>query len=294
MFKVWRQRWIFPIAFAIGFSSQLTHLDRRDRPCDYSYPSAGEGDLDDLRSRVQELEEAVARLSGQALSSVSGPEIAMVDISRNKDNLLEFRSKLLFLDSDLLEYCSSPPNSYNAALPPEISHMLRHQSEVQRVQSIYFETIHKWIPIIGKVKFQKLVIGSKEELRSDLVLLVLCMKLIQEVPVENSSNSSELYTTVKQACAILELADCHSLSKLQATLLIAVYEIGHALYPAAYMTVASCARQGTILGIHNAMAPSLYRKSQIWTDWEEKNRVWWLVITLDRSIRNTDDGRHSR
>ena len=71
---------------------------------------------------------------------------------------------------------------------------------------------------------------------------------------------------------------------LQAAVLIAVYEVGHAIYPAAYLTIGACARYGTMLGIDklglDLMGDSLGPLS--WIEVEERRRVWWAVVLLDR------------
>jgi hypothetical protein len=82
----------------------------------------------------------------------------------------------------------------------------------------------------------------------------------------------------------LEMAGIYSLLKVQACLLITVYELGHAILPAAYSSIGDCARQGIALGIHNKLAPQMIRKPRNWHDWEERQRVWWLVVILDRFV----------
>jgi hypothetical protein len=70
---------------------------------------------------------------------------------------------------------------------------------------------------------------------------------------------------------------------IQAGLLISVYELGHAIMPAAYISIGSCAREGIALGIHERNAPQMLRQPVNWPAWEERQRVWWLIIILDRS-----------
>lgn len=81
----------------------------------------------------------------------------------------------------------------------------------------------------------------------DLAMLFLAMKLITKpiTPVPDLT----LYHEAKTFLALLEGDGVISLLLIQAIILIAVYELGHAIYPAAWMTTGSCARYSDVLGI---------------------------------------------
>lgn len=85
----------------------------------------------------------------------------------------------------------------------------------------------------------------------DLALLFLAMKLITTTPppVLVSAADLPLYRTTKQFLAQLEAAGTASLIYLQAMILIALYEFGHAVYPAAWMSVGNCVRYASMLGL---------------------------------------------
>ena len=86
----------------------------------------------------------------------------------------------------------------------------------------------------------------------DLALLFLCMKLTSSRPHEGTDHAQNpVYTTAKRFIALLEAGGMISLTMLQAYLLIATYEMGHAIYPAAWMTVGSSVRYGQLLGLHD-------------------------------------------
>lgn len=79
-----------------------------------------------------------------------------------------------------------------------------------------------------------------------------------------------------------------SLRILQAGILIALYETGHAIYPAAYLSVGACVRYGIALGIDKlVLEPDgahdglrIYTQTEV----EEQRRVWWALLLLDRSV----------
>lgn len=81
----------------------------------------------------------------------------------------------------------------------------------------------------------------------DIAMLFLAMRLIIIPP--RSENANFLYKLAKGFLANLEAASCVSYIYLQALLLVALYEYAHAIYPAAWMTVGTCARIVELLGL---------------------------------------------
>jgi hypothetical protein len=62
---------------------------------------------------------------------------------------------------------------------------------------------------------------------------------------------------------------------------IALYEFGHAIYPAAYLTIGAMARYGISSGIDGS-GPSQMPPPSDWIEDEERKRIWWAVLILDR------------
>lgn len=74
-----------------------------------------------------------------------------------------------------------------------------------------------------------------------------------------------------------------SLQILQAIVLTAVFEIGHGIFPAANFTVAHAARAGMLTGLHESKNTTrLPKEPESSVLEEEKRRVWWAVLILDR------------
>lgn len=74
-----------------------------------------------------------------------------------------------------------------------------------------------------------------------------------------------------------------SILVLQAKVLMALYEMGHGIYPAAYMSVGACARYGYAMGIPNNQMAGIKRLLTL-VEVEEQRRVWWAVVILDRQV----------
>ena len=76
------------------------------------------------------------------------------------------------------------------------------------------------------------------------------MRLLR-LPLDKNGPSSAFYFTVKRCAGYAEASAAFSNSVLQASILIAFYEVANAIYPAAYMSTGSCARMGYALGYHD-------------------------------------------
>ncbi|UKZ45921.1 hypothetical protein TrVGV298_000115 [Trichoderma virens] len=159
-------------------------------------------------------------------------------------------------------------------IPATVLIYLGDQAQCAIIMSQYFQTIHKWIPIISRVRLTSLAdseLGNRP--RADFALLLLTMKLIQDVPGSSSNAVRDaMYICAKEFAASLEIAGVYTLLKLQANLLIAVYEMGHGIFPAAYASMGCCVTQAMVLGIHNRDAPQVLEQPRTWIDWEERQR----------------------
>lgn len=120
-------------------------------------------------------------------------------------------------------------------------------------------------------------------------MLFLAMKLITWRLVSCPSPAdTPIYQASKRLLSLVESAGSVSLLNLQAMILVALYEYGHCIYPAASMTVGACARYGEILGLpaHGdtcaVLGPEVSKKSRRILNKHELNRN---PDDLDRSRR---------
>lgn len=123
--------------------------------------------------------------------------------------------------------------------------MLNEGNVVIDTTQTYFSTVHHWLPVLSK---KRMDLGIPAQgAGPDLALLILAMKLLVSLPGDIPDNS--LYRLLKSFVADLERHGTISLIYLQSLILISVYEYGHAIYPAAWMTVGACARYVHALGL---------------------------------------------
>lgn len=96
-------------------------------------------------------------------------------------------------------------------------------------------------------------------LSADTVALLLAMQMLCQPRKENETPIAESYLAAKRCLSYAEENNIFSLRLLQASLLMGLYEIANAIYPAAYLTVGHCARLGHAMGIHDLReAPQMF------------------------------------
>jgi hypothetical protein len=267
----------------------LTRSHSLRRACDYSLPDPTrpkpEEEITLLRARVDELEKLVERsITGNKAALTLSASGSVTEV--NTQIQTSVSSSLFFLDERFFShiYCSLQPVS--APVPNDIADVLKDEYEqpqgMEQLMSRYFDAVHGWMPIISKMRIKRVLDRSGQTNPADLAFLLCCMKLLLQIPQSGTlPEALPLYRTAKVFNLQLEIAGLQSILVIQGGLLIAVYELGHGIYPACYTTVAQCARQAISIGLHNQESPQNFQQ---WTDWEEQIRVWWFVVMLDRYV----------
>ncbi|KAI9764835.1 MAG: hypothetical protein M1840_007981 [Geoglossum simile] len=261
------------------------------RTCDYSDVPASPSpeDFQYLRQKVQELEEKLQSRSRNSslprsitVNDDGGLGGVPIGVSPNPASLY---APLLFLDSDAYDYGRFTIPKPRMLVPPEILETLGDIGEVQAIIDTYFLTVHTWMPIVSKKRLYQQLMNPLVEQNADFGLLYLCLKLVIQRPHEPpASVQTPLYSIAKRFYFLVETSGVYSLTLLQAGILISLYELGHAVYPAAYLSLGQCARLGHALGIHGKDTPQMLHKVGTWTELEERRRVWWAVVILERYV----------
>jgi hypothetical protein len=157
-------------------------------------------------------------------------------------------------------------------------------AEVITTASTYFETVHVWMPIISKKRFYDHHLQLLFHCQPDFTLLFLAMKLITSIlPDELANPRTPAYNAAKHFYLEMEASGMISIQVLQAGLLLSLYELGHAIYPSAYLSIGACTRYAYALGI-NKDAKTQAIKVLTLVELEENKRVWWGIIILDRLV----------
>ncbi|KIM97257.1 hypothetical protein OIDMADRAFT_105644 [Oidiodendron maius Zn] len=187
-----------------------------------------------------------------------------------------------FLNSDLFQRSIGQLSSPPVTLAPELQSFVRNKSNMRDHATSYFTKIHPWIPFISKRVFYEGVLSSFMPTPAEHVLLLAAVKLVTTSPTTQDARSM-IYKHIKAMFTELEVIGQLTLKTLQALTLLALYELGHAVYPAAYLTIGLCARYGIALGLDETVR-GIMQSSWNMIDLEEKRRTWWAIVILDRFV----------
>ncbi|KAK3670152.1 hypothetical protein LTR78_009999 [Recurvomyces mirabilis] len=274
---------------------------RIGRPCDYSDEIRGSGaapspeDFVALRQEVAELKNLLSQgvvtpaqsnggSNGHNNSHGSSPYSALAGNGRPMGQSSSSFPSLYFLDSNAFEYERSQIQAPYIRPPPSILACLGNSLDLRGMIEHYFDTVHTYFPIISKIRLYQHLANPLHEPGADIALLFSAMKLACLELAEGEAPQTQLYLDVKSAYTHIESQNGFSIQLIQALLLISLYETGHAIYPAAYLTIGHAARLGHAMGIHERNVPQILQRPTTWTEQEERRRVWWAVILLDRFI----------
>ncbi|KIW91202.1 uncharacterized protein Z519_08098 [Cladophialophora bantiana CBS 173.52] len=196
-----------------------------------------------------------------------------------------------FLDHNIFRCGQMVVTDVHPAVPESVLSLLGDFASVQKDAAEYFRTVHCWWSIISKHSFYNQLLNPLVPRQGDVSLLLLCMKLIIWRPSEERQDPrTALYLAAKHYSTELEVAGVFSIRGLQAAVLIAVYEYAHGIYPSAFLSVASCARYGRALDINLTLTDTSGVTMDCFGS-EEKRRLWWAILILDRFANISGPGR---
>lgn len=185
-----------------------------------------------------------------------------------------------FLDP-VLSNCRTPQSSLQngLAIPQKIGEILGDGGARKAIATEYFKTADRWMPIVSRIRLYGALINSPQDTDPTIVSILLAMKLLLSAPGEPNV-CSELYAITKEWQLRLEMTGHLTVYTIQSEILVALYEIGHAIFPGAFTTIATTARHAIVLGIDG----TLPMQGEAWVEQEERNRTWWAVLILDRYV----------
>jgi hypothetical protein len=195
-----------------------------------------------------------------------------------------------FLDIEVFQRSGLKAPKPNATIPAQVLDAIGDDVQIRTTIGAHFFSVFPWMAVVSRKKLYQEIAAPSFALDSDVALLVLCMKLVNErhlIVLEGPRNS--LYELTKDFYSTVESSGVGSIRLIQAGILIMLYEIGHGISPEAYISVGRTGRLGQAVGLHDtAGVPQLAMEPETWDDMEERRRVWWAVYVLDRyaSLRN--------
>lgn len=271
---------------------------RMSRSCDYTdnTPTPNADDFALLRQKVMDLEaklESRGTPWGRTNTIVSGSNHSQSPDKHWPPEQASSFPSMFLLDSEIFKETRMLIPKPVLPVSPDVSSTLGSIIDVRDTVERYFENVHLWLPIVSKKRMQLTLENPSLDVPADLALLLLTMKLIIHGNHASPQDAqSPLYWLTKFQLTIVESGGLITLQLLQAILLITAYELGHAVYPAAYLSSGHAVRLGTLMGLHDRQnAPQILRKSGAWAEVEEIKRCWWAALLFDRYVHLGSEGR---
>ncbi|CRG88788.1 Cutinase transcription factor 1 alpha [Talaromyces islandicus] len=127
------------------------------------------------------------------------------------------------------------------------------EGEVLKMASEYFETLHTWFPIIPPARYYQQMAVVWSQPNPDVALLALATFLLTCTPEHEklTSQTLSLYTFVKSIIGTLESTGVNTLELIHARLLLTIFEAGHGISHAAYISIGATIRAAAALGFDN-------------------------------------------
>jgi hypothetical protein len=210
------------------------------------------------------------------------PPSAKSDITiRSSDTLRDRVSStfpsVYFLDFELYQRTGTEIPRALANIPRDIQEFTEDIREQAR---LYFTTIHPWFPFLSRKSFNERLLSPFNSRGLDVTALFASIKLVCSVP-GGKIVCTNAYTSIKCFLIEAEVAGLLSIRILQSWILLCLYEYSHAIFPAAYVSIGTCARYATALGLNGAEIKIQQRISHS-IEAEERVRAWWAILILDR------------
>ncbi|PNP43648.1 hypothetical protein TGAMA5MH_04620 [Trichoderma gamsii] len=260
----------------------------RKKKCDRALPRCGLCARKNRPCKYWKLNLSTTSHSTIASTAETQWHSSLLDQAQPQPQVIDLTT-ILFLDHDLLRLGQVETLHAIPAIPQHVLQLLGSLDEIRLTADKFFGHIHQWMPFISKKRFYDLYIQPPFHSRPDIALLLLALKLITTLPLADSPNPrTTFYHAVKHF--YLEVEGSFSLLVLQAGILVALYELGHGIYPAAFLSIGQCARYAHTLGLNTGhMVPAT--KVLTLVEVEERRRVWWAIVILDRFVSIGCPGR---
>lgn len=178
------------------------------------------------------------------------------------------------------------PVNLRHTLEVQVSSIVGDGLQLQEAAALYFRTVHTWFPIISETRYNAQLASMRVKMDAapaDFSLLTLCMALVCKEPTagEIPVPARLLYTSMRGFVTLLETMGINSLEILQSRILLTIFEIGHAMYPSAYISAAANIRAAVSLGI-GSLCEGLHTVFHDPQKAREAQKCWCAILIIDR------------
>ncbi|KAF5855255.1 hypothetical protein ETB97_009560 [Aspergillus alliaceus] len=175
-----------------------------------------------------------------------------------------------------------------------LSHTIRTQvltiigdeNRIREAAATFFRTIHSWFPVVAENLYYKRLSQVHAHVSPGASLLTLCMFLLGVIPIDGEIplHMHSLYILVKGFVASLEAVGTNSLDMLQCRLLLTIFEVGHGMYPAAYISMGANVRAAVALGANVVSQSQLIEIFKTQERADEARCTWRGIVITDRYV----------
>ncbi|PTB48368.1 hypothetical protein M431DRAFT_326191 [Trichoderma harzianum CBS 226.95] len=220
-----------------------------------------------------------------ALRAVSSSSPAAHEPNLVPDHDEKALATIRFLDHELFLRSlrgATPSLRVAVCVPGYVKQLVLEGSLSQRIMTSYYQSVHQWLPIVSKKKVYERLLNPLLPARVDSAFLLLCMSLLTSscTGIQDPDVLPEYCAAIKY-CTEIQRSGLITPEVLQGCILLSVYEWGHAIYPAADLSISMCLRYALSLEMGWEVARGGGAKS-MWADGEEERRTWWAVYILER------------
>jgi hypothetical protein len=195
-------------------------------------------------------------------------------------------------DIDPFQYAALRQPTYDLFVAKRASSVLGDLAHVEQTAAAYFATIFLRMPILPRKTFFDKLPNLYTHPQADFTVLCLTIHLLIQRPdaVESAGHHgqtmhSSTYVTVKSFVGVLQSLAHPTMELLQAMVLLVLFEMGHGMYPAASISMATCARTARAIRL-NKIPGDRSATSFTNLELEQRRRVWWALLILDRYANN--------
>lgn len=184
-------------------------------------------------------------------------------------------------EADLLSRLEALASKLNVG--EEVHQLLQsHPGEIYGVSQIYFDNIHRWLPIMSQKLFYRRLTEFSKTQRPDFALLLLSIVLSIHCPASGTTQEP-LYRAVRSTFWSLNATVDASLEMVQSGVILSCYEYGFGMYKECYKTIGVCVRMGQLMGLQDEKPPSdELQYSDEWIRRAERCNLWWALVIRDR------------
>ncbi|RFU82154.1 fungal specific transcription factor [Trichoderma arundinaceum] len=215
------------------------------------------------------------------------PSLATSKLDLVPDREGKAMAAVRFLDPELFQRSlkGTPLTLLTAnRVPRYVQNLVMGRETPLRIATEYYQLVHPWLPIISKRKVYERLLSPLVPIRVDVAFLLLCMSLLASSykEIEDPDGSLE-YRAAVQYFTEIQRSGIVTPEVLQGCILLAIYEWGHAIYPAAEISIGTSLRYALSLGMgwNKTTQGAL---DSTWADEEEERRTWWAIYVIERLV----------